>query len=138
VNEVNEPSAICHIRVRYAETDQAGMAHHAAFLPWFEEGRVGLLRHLGKPYQEFEAEGIHFPVREAFCRYRAPARFDDVLVISTSIEETAGASVRFGYRVTRESDDSLVAEGYTQHACVNDEGKIKRLPPDIKKMLASS
>ena len=57
------------MRVRYAETDQAGMAHHSAFLPWFEVGRVELLRALGKPYQEFEAEGLHFPVREAFCRY---------------------------------------------------------------------
>ena len=123
------------VRVRYAETDQAGMAHHSSYLPWFEEGRVELLRQLGKPYQEFEAEGIHFPVREAFCRYWAPAFFDDVLIVETSIEEVGGASVRFGYRITRQADESLIAEGLTLHACVDDNGKIKRLPLEIRKML---
>jgi acyl-CoA thioester hydrolase len=123
------------VRVRYAETDQAGMAHHSAFLPWFEVGRVELLRALGKPYQEFEAEGVHFPVREAFCRYWVPARFDDELLITTTIEEVGGASTRFGYRITRASDATLIAEGHTQHACVDNQGKIKRLPPEVKQLL---
>ncbi|MBI3798264.1 MAG: acyl-CoA thioesterase [Deltaproteobacteria bacterium] len=125
------------IRVRYAETDQAGMAHHAAFLLWFEEGRVELLRSLGKPYQEFEAEGLHFPVREAFCRYWLPARFDEVLTVATVIEEVGGASIRFGYRITRESGAVLLAEGYTRHACVDNTGKIRRLPLEARKMLSS-
>src|SRR5262245_39788260 len=120
------------VRVRYAETDQAGMAHHSAFLPWFEVGRVELLRALGKPYQEFEAEGLHFPVREAFCRYWAPARFDDELLIVTTIEEVGGASTRFGYRITRETDATLIAEGYTLHACVDNQGKVKRVPPEVR------
>jgi acyl-CoA thioester hydrolase len=124
------------IRVRYAETDQAGMAHHSSFLPWFEEGRIELLRRLGKPYQDFEAEGMHFPVREAFCRYWLPARFDDVLTITTSIEEVGGASVRFHYRITRQSDNALIAEGYTSHACVDDRGKVKRLSLEVRKMLS--
>ena len=123
------------VRVRYAETDQAGMAHHSSYLPWFEEGRIELLRQLGKPYQEFEEEGIHFPVREVFCRYWAPAFFDDVLIVETSIEEVGGASVRFGYRITRQADESLIAEGLTLHACVDDNGKVKRLPLEIRKML---
>jgi len=130
------PTPYTHsIRVRYAETDQAGMAHHSAFLPWFEEGRVGVLRALGKPYQEFEAEGIHFPVREAFCRYWVPARFDNVLRVTTVIEAVGGASVRFGYRITRHEDDVLVAEGYTLHACVDDTGTVKRLPLEIRRLL---
>jgi acyl-CoA thioester hydrolase len=123
------------IRVRYAETDQAGMAHHSAFLPWFEVGRVELLRNLGKPYQEFEAEGLHFPVREAFCRYWLPARFDDLLQIVTTVEEVGGASVCFGYRITRESDAALIAEGSTLHACVDDNGRVKRLPAEIRARL---
>jgi acyl-CoA thioester hydrolase len=122
--------------VRYAETDQAGMAHHSAFLPWFEEGRVELLRSLGKPYQEFEAEGLHFPVREVFCRYWLPARFDDVLTVSTMIEEVGGASIRFGYHATRASDAALIAEGSTLHACVDNSGKVKRLPLEVRKMLS--
>lgn len=123
------------VRVRYAETDQAGMAHHSAFLPWFEVGRVELLRALGKPYQEFEAEGLHFPVREAFCRYWAPARFDDRLLIMTTIEEVGGASTRFGYRITREADTTLIAEGHTLHACIDNQGKVKRLPPEVRRFL---
>jgi acyl-CoA thioester hydrolase len=121
--------------VRYAETDQAGMAHHSSFLPWFEEGRVELLRSLGKPYQEFEAEGIHFPVREVFCRYWAPAHFDEVLVISTSIEQVGGASIQFGYQIARQYDEALIAEGHTLHACVDDRGKVKRLSVEMRKML---
>jgi acyl-CoA thioester hydrolase len=129
-------SQVFTLRVRYAETDQAGMAHHSSFLPWFEVGRVELLRSLGKPYQEFEAEGLHFPVREAFCRYWTAARFDDLLSIATTVDEVGGASVRFGYRITRESDGVLIAGGSTLHACVDDTGKVKRLPPEIKSMLA--
>lgn len=111
------------------------MAHHSCYLPWFEEGRVELLRRLGKPYQEFEAEGLHFPVREAFCRYWTPAFFDDVLMVTTTIEEVGGASVRFGYRITRQADDALIAEGLTVHACVDDNGKVKRLPSEIRNLL---
>ena len=129
-------SQVFILRVRYAETDQAGMAHHSAFLPWFEVGRVELLRTLGKPYQEFEAEGLHFPVREAFCRYWLPARFDDLLSIATTVAEVGGASVRFSYRITRESDAALIAEGSTLHACVDDMGKVKRLLPAVKSLLA--
>ena len=123
------------VRVRYAETDQAGMAHHSAFLPWFEVGRVELLRALGKPYQEFEAEGFHFPVREAFCRYWVPARFDDELLITTTIEEVGGASTRFGYRITHVADATLIAEGHTLHACVDNQGKVKRLPSEVRRFL---
>jgi acyl-CoA thioester hydrolase len=129
-------SHISVVRVRYAETDQAGMAHHSAFLPWFEVGRVELLRALGKPYQEFEAEGLHFPVREAFCRYWVPARFDDELLITTTIEEVGGASTRFGYRITRVTDATLIAEGHTLHACVDNQGKVKRLSPEVRKFLS--
>ncbi len=125
------------VRVRYAETDRAGMAHHAAFLPWFEEGRVELLRSLGKPYQQFEAEGIHFPVREAFCRYWVPARFDDVLMVTTQVEKVGGASARFGYRIVRKADGALIAEGHTLHACVDDEGKVKRLPREFRQLLGA-
>ena len=130
------PNPYTHtVRVRYAETDQAGIAHHSAFLLWFEEGRIGLLRSLGKPYRQLEAEGVYFPVREAFCRYWAPAHFDETLRVSTMIEEVGGAGARFGYHITREADTTLIAEGYTQHACVNEAGKVRRLPPAVRKML---
>ncbi len=129
------PSHIHTLRVRYAETDQAGMAHHAAYLPWFEEGRVALLRALGKPYRVLEAEGMHFPVREVQCRYRAVALFDDVLSMTTTIQAVGGASLRFGYRIVRPADDLLIAEGTTQHACVDDAGRVQRLPGALRAVL---
>ncbi len=123
------------VRVRYAETDQAGMAHHAAYLTWFEEGRVGLLRALGKPYQELEALGTHFPVREVGCRYKAVARFDDLLTITTSVGQVGGASVRFEYVITRGDDKTVIAEGYTRHACVGDDGRVRRLSGELRDLL---
>jgi len=138
IPDPQSPSSISNthtVRVRYAETDQAGMAHHSAYLPWFEEGRVELLRSVGKPYQVLEAEGTHFPVREASCRYWALALFDDLLRVITTIEKVGGASVRFGYRIVRKADDTLIAEGHTHHACVDDAGKVRRLPRDLRELL---
>ncbi len=132
----HSPTSNTHtVRVRYAETDQAGMAHHSAYLPWFEEGRVELLRSVGKPYQALEADGIHFPVREVYCRYWALVVFDDLLRVTTTIEKVGGASVRFGYRIVRKADDALIAEGHTHHACVDDAGKVRRLPRDLRELL---
>lgn len=124
------------IRVRYAETDKAGMAHHAAYLVWFEEGRVELLRASGNPYRMLEARGIHFPVRHARCRYRTVALFDDALSVTTTVRHVGGASVRFGYRIVRPTDDAVIAEGMTEHACVDDAGRVRRLPLTLRELLA--
>ena len=124
------------VRVRYAETDKAGMAHHAAYLVWFEEGRVELLRSLGSPYRMLEARGIHFPVRDARCRYRALVSFDDALHVTTTVCHVGGASVRFGYRIVRPPDDMVIAEGMTEHACVDDAGRVQRLPRTLRELLA--
>ena len=124
------------VRVRYAETDKAGMAHHAAYLVWFEEGRVELLRSLGSPYRMLEARGIHFPVRDTRCRYRAFVSFDDALHVTTTVCHVGGASVRFGYRIVRPPDDMVIAEGMTEHACVDDAGRVQRLPRTLRELLA--
>lgn len=124
------------VRVRYAETDKAGMVHHAAYLVWFEEGRVELLRSLGSPYRTLEARGIHFPVRDARCRYRAVALFDDALHVTTTVRHVGGASVRFGYRIVRPTDDAVIVEGMTEHACVDDAGRVQRLPRTLRELLA--
>lgn len=126
------------VRVRYAETDKAGMAHHSAYLIWFEEGRVELLRTLGSPYRTLEAQGVHFPVRDARCRYRTVALFDDALHVTTTVRHVGGASVRFGYRIVRPPDDAVIAEGTTEHACVDDAGRVQRLPRTLREMLAGS
>src|SRR5688572_5853666 len=87
------------IRVRYAETDAAGIAHHAAFVPWLEAGRVDWLRAAGGSYRQLETEGYSLPVVELRLRYVGPARFDDELVVRTGLSELRSRSLRFVYEV---------------------------------------
>lgn len=119
-------------RVRYVDTDQFGAAHHSRVYHWFEEARTEYLRSVGRPYQEFEAVGLFFPVREGGCRYRALARFDMLLTVAIDRIEIGGASLRFEYRIT--SDDVLVAEGFTLHACVDRAGRVTRLRADVRRL----
>ena len=117
-------------RVRYADTDQFRAAHHSRVYLWLEEARTELLRALGRPYQEMERGGIFFPVREGACRYRGLARFDMLLSVAIESVDTRGASLRFDYRVT--AGQTMIADGYTVHACVDRSGKVIRLPPDVR------
>lgn len=122
-------------RVRYYDTDQFHAAHHSRALLWFEEARTELLRALGRPYGEFEAAGIFFPVREATVRYRSLARFDVLLTVAIEKVELGGASLRFEYRV--EASEGVIAEGFTLHACVDREGRVARLPRDVRELFVS-
>ena len=108
------------IRVRYAETDQMGVVYHANYLVWFEVGRVELIRQLGLDYRTMEQEeGVGIAVVEANVRYRAPARYDEELLIRTHIAAVRGSVIRFGYKLYRAADDQLLAEGTTTHVCVD-------------------
>jgi acyl-CoA thioester hydrolase len=121
-------------RVRYFDTDQFHAAHHSRVYLWFEEARTELLRALGRPYQEFEAEGIFFPVREGGCRYRGLARFDALLTVTIQKVEIRGASLRFEYRVT--CPEGPIADGFTVHACVDGSGKVLRIPAGVRELFA--
>lgn len=121
-------------RVRYFDTDQFQAAHHSRVYLWFEEARTELLRALGRPYQEFERDGIFFPVRESACRHRALARFDALLDVAIESIDIRGASLRFDYRIT--SAGEPIAEGHTVHACVDRSGKVARLPIEIRALFA--
>ena len=112
------------IRVRYAETDQMGVVYYANFFVWFEVGRVELLRQLGFAYKQMETEDdCHFPVVEANCRYKSPARYDDELLLETSVVAMRRSVLKFGYRLLRQEQDpdriTLLAEGETTHVTVN-------------------
>lgn len=121
--------------MRYAETDKAGVVHHSAYLIWFEEGRVEWLRALGQPYPDLETRGIHFPVREVNCRYRSPSFFGNALCVTTTLDKVGRASVSFTYRIVRTSDDNLIADGKTLHACVNERGRVQPLPAALASLL---
>jgi acyl-CoA thioester hydrolase len=122
-------------RVIYADTDKMGVVYHSNYLRWFEMGRTEMLRELGIPYTEIEAAGYNLPASEVFCRYLTPARYDDLLCIKTCVDEIRNASVRFGYRISDEKSGDIVVTGYTLHACVDDTGKIVRLPSFLKDVL---
>jgi acyl-CoA thioester hydrolase len=105
------------IRVRFADTDAQGIAHNAAYLVWYEVARVEYLREFAGGYQALRDQGIEALTLEAHVRYRAPARFDDELVIHTRCLGLRGARFRYEYAIVR--GDETVADGHTEHACVD-------------------
>ncbi len=118
-------------RVIYGDTDQMGVAYYANYLRWFEMGRTELLRQIGSPYTSVEAQGFYFPVTEVACRYHRSARFDDAIIIETSLISLGRASLMFGYRILRAEGDSLLTTGSTKHACVDRDGNIAKIPPSL-------
>lgn len=122
-------------RIRYQETDQMGIVYYANFFVYFEMGRTEFLRNLGLPYAELEKEHIYFPVTETYCRFRSPAHYDDVLIIQTWVSELKHATVKFSYKIIREGDNNLIAEGFTKLACLNASRKPTSLPEKLRKLL---
>ena len=108
------------VRVRYAETDQMGVVYHANYLVWFEVGRVELIRQMGLDYKSMESEeGVGIAVVEVNVRYKAPARYDEELIIRTRIVGVRGSVVKFSYTLHRADDRLLLAEGATTHVVVD-------------------
>lgn len=113
---------------RYAETDQAGVVHHSVYPVWLEMGRTELLRVNGLAYKALETAGIFFVVAEMQLKFRRPALYDDKLELETVCSKVGAAKVEHTYRLTRPEDSGLLAEARTVLACVNGEGKVRRVP----------
>ena len=126
------------VRVRYAETDQMGVVYHANYLIWFEVGRVEYIRQLGLDYKSMEREeGCGIAVVDVSVRYKAPARYDDELVVQTTLLAARGPVIRFGYKVLREEDGVLLCEGETMHVVVGRDMKKRSLPPKYAERFAA-
>jgi acyl-CoA thioester hydrolase len=121
--------------VRYADTDQMGVAYYANYLVWFEVGRNEWLRESGWTYREMEQAGISLPVVEAYCEYRVPARYDDEIEIRTEAKTLSPVRVRFDYEARRVADDMLSATGHTVHAALGADGRPRRLPARVFQIL---
>lgn len=132
------PVVSADMRVRYAETDAMGIAHHTAYLVWFEAGRTEYTRAMGMPYREVEQDGTRLVVVEVHCRYHQPARYDDVLVVRTTVRELTKATVTFAYEARRKDDDGLLVEGYTMHAATDMAGRVRRIPDAVRTALAGA
>ena len=124
------------IRVIYGDTDLAGIVYYATYLRYFEAGRNEHLRACGLRYRDFEETyGLRLPVAEVAASYRSPARYDDLVEVETRISEVGRASARFEYRILR--GDEVLVTGHTLHACVDLEGRVRRMPKELVDRLAA-
>ena len=122
------------LRVRYAETDQMGVVYHANHFIWFEIGRVDLMRQLGFTYRDLERDhGCFIPVVDARCRYKAPARYDDEIIVRTHLRNVRESMIHFGYELLRANDRELLAEGETMHLILDSQMKPAALPENYLK-----
>ncbi len=128
------------VRVLYGDTDAGGVVYNANFLRYFEIGRTELMRAWVCSYSEIEKLGFVLPVTECWSRYKAPAYYDDLLTIETSIAELSHLKCKFSYRVLRKDQEldrpKLLVKGYTVHAAITRDGKLTRLPIDIIRKMA--
>jgi acyl-CoA thioester hydrolase len=118
------------IRVRYAETDRMGLLHHANYLVYFEQGRTELLRATGRSYRDLEDQGFLLVLTRVQVRYRRPARYDDLLMLRTTVARTTAVKIEHCYELLR--DGELLAEGQTTLGCVNRDGQVQMLPDFLR------
>ncbi len=137
----NHPQAVneTRLRVRYAETDQMGVVYHSNHFIWFEVGRVELLRQLGFSYRDMESQdGRFIAVAEAKCRCRAPAHYDEEILVRTELLNVRDSVVHFGYELRRAEDGTLLAEGETTHIVTDAAMKIAVLPEKYLKVFRAA
>jgi acyl-CoA thioester hydrolase len=129
------------LRVRYAETDQMGIVYYANYFVWCEIGRVEFFRELGYDYKQMEVvDDCHLPVVEATCRYRSPARYDDEVIIETTVTALRSYFIKFGYRLLRmsENGNQLLAEAETVHVSVDKQMLRKKLPEKYQQAIRAT
>ena len=125
-----------NVRVIYGDTDNMGIAYHANYFRWFEIGRSEMFRSLGLAYREIEKRGIFLPVSEVGCKFLAPVRSDDLLVIETTLDPSVRGGMKFDYRIFKKEVETMLARGFSKHACMNREGKVVRPPAFIMDLVA--
>jgi acyl-CoA thioester hydrolase len=127
------------LRVRYSETDKMGIVYYANYLVWFEIGRAEYCRARGFSYRDMEEnEDSFLVVAESYCRYKAPAYYDDELIVRTHITELRRRSLRFGYEIVRAADGQVVAEGETGHVVTDSNGRVRSFPEAYAKRLLAA
>ncbi|MGH7477361.1 MAG: acyl-CoA thioesterase [Longimicrobiales bacterium] len=127
-----------HVRVRYAETDQMGVAYHAHYLVWCEVARTDLIRAAGTPYRALEEAGVRLAVVDAAIRYHAAASYDDLIRIDTQIERVRSRGITFRYEMVREAPAPSVhlASAHTTLIATAADGSVRRLPRHVRNALA--
>lgn len=124
------------VRVRYAETDRMGRAHHTHHLVWCEAGRTAWLEERGVRYADLEEEGVFLPVSRVSVEYRRPAGYDDRVEVETRLSGVKSRTVSFAYALRRVHDGALVATAETELICVDPEGRVRSLPAGLRELLS--
>lgn len=136
MESASQPKHQIRVRVRYAETDQMGVAYHANYFVWMEVGRVELVRSRGCNYKELEqTEGLYLSVIGANCRYLSPARYDEELIVQTEIVSSNPRVVEFGYEIRSAESGTVLAQGSTRHVWLNRDWRLTRLPERFQHLL---
>lgn len=136
---MTQPVFRMNCRVIYGDTDAGGVVYNANYLRYFEMGRTEMMRERSLPYSLLEERGLILPVTESYLRYKAPARYDDLITIDTCLAEMKKVSCRFNYRIVRieqDGNEQLLVKGFTVHACINRQGKLTPFPDDIYQAMA--
>ncbi len=121
--------------VRYAETDQMGIVHHASYVVWLEEGRSHWLRAHGSSYAQFEREGLLLAVSELHVRYSQPARYDQRVTVRCWVEEVRSRQMQFSYEIVDAETGAVFVSAYTKHICLDREGKVNKIPDKWQEFL---
>ena len=124
--------------MRYAETDQMGVAYHANYLVWCEVGRTDLIRSLHGSYRDVEKEGIGLAVSDARIRYHAPARYEDIIVVETTVQSVASRTVTFEYLITKADSGERLASATTTLICIDRSGRVTTMPVALREALQSA
>jgi acyl-CoA thioester hydrolase len=124
-----------HLRVRYAETDAMGIVYHANYLIWFEVGRGDWFRAQGQDYGDWEVRGYLLPASEAYVRFGASARYGDQVTVRTWLERARSRGLTLAYEARRAGSGERLATGWTRHICVDRQGRVRRLPAEMRQTL---
>lgn len=131
----SEYTFVAQLRVRYEETDQMGVAYYANYLAWFEVARTEFFRSKGIVYRDLEKEhALYLPVVEAYCRYKRPVEYDDLIDLYLSVEELSRASLAFEYKIKKAG--YVVAEGRTRHVFIDGKKRPVAIPENVREMFS--
>lgn len=138
MHEFPSPDIWLAHRVSYGETDCMGVVYYAEYLHFFERARSEYIRQFGMSYAEAEKKGVILPVREVECRYRHPARYDELILIRAAVSEWGRASLLFVYEIWNEDKTEMLAQGRTKHAFVNEVGKPVPVPHWFRELMSEN
>ena len=125
------------LRVRYAETDQMGVVYHSHYLVWCEAGRTELMRQAGYPYTRLEERGYVLAVSEANLRFHASARYDELIIVETTVTSVRSRTVDFDYVVLNAATGRKLVSASTTLVCLGRGGNVVAMPEDVRKLLES-